>query len=144
MDDPVVQTPAGYVPAVAISYGADGATAVPVDANNPLPMRRVTGPALAASLAGSAGATAAFGPFTPELGRPIVVTLSGNWTGTVTLLRSVDGGATRLPLTFVDGSPKGVWTANVNTAVAEESVAGATYYLDFQRSGGTLAYRMEQ
>ena len=74
----------------------------------------------------------------------ITVTLAGEWRGTVSVLRSSDGGATRQPLTFVDGSAKGVWSGNVNTAIGEESVAGARYYLQFARVSGTLSFRVEQ
>ncbi len=60
------------------------------------------------------------------------------------LLRSVDGGVTRTPLTYADGSLRGVWSGNVNAPVHEESVADAALYLDFAHAGGTLAYRMER
>lgn len=80
----------------------------------------------------------------PVLDRPIWLTLKGSWAGNVTLLRSTDGGATKLPLTFGDGSPKPTWSGNMQAPVAEESVSAATYYLSFVRTSGTLEYRMEQ
>jgi hypothetical protein len=81
--------------------------------------------------------------FVPELDRPIWVSLAGNWTGTVELLRSVDGGATLLPLT-VGGIRWGRFTANANEPVADESEAGAAYYLAAAVQTGTLNYRVAQ
>jgi len=144
MDDVQVEAPGGFVPQIALTFGARDGAAVAVDRANPLPTRAVTAAAGSVPLAGTMGESGVAGPFAPDLDRAIVVTLSGEWSGTVTLLRSSDGGATRRPLTFIDGSAKGVWSNNVNTAVGEESVAGATYYLQFARGAGTLAYRVEQ
>lgn len=95
-------------------------------------------------LAGSTAVSAELGPFTPVLNRPIWVRLAGAWAGTVTLLRSRDGGASKLPLTYGDGSPKPSWTGNMQAPVAEETVVGATYYLSFVRTSGALDYRVEQ
>lgn len=139
-----VAAPGGFAPVAAISFGTRDGPATPVDAGNPLPVRAALGAATSAALVGTAAASGSSGGFAPELGRPIVVTLSGDWAGKVQLLRSVDGGANRLPLTFVDGSEKGVWTGNVNTAIGEETVAGATLYLSLVLAAGTLTYRMEQ
>ena len=101
-------------------------------------------PATSAALAGTATVSGALGPFTPELGRPIWVTLSGVWAGTVQLLRSTDGGATKLPITYPDGSARASWTGAVNAPVAEETCAGATYFLQFTRTSGTLTYEVRQ
>ncbi len=141
-----VQAPGGYVPQASISFGATGGNATPVDAAHPLPVATRADQAAAGStpLAGTAAANAVAGPFAPELGRAIWVTLGGTWAGTVTVKRSVDGGATRLPLTFIDGSAKGVWNANVNAAIGEESVAGAQWFLEIALTAGTLTYRVEQ
>lgn len=139
-----IKSPAGFVPGVAISFGADGAAATMVTASDPLPTRAVFAPAATPPLAGMTSASAMLGPFAPEAGRPIMLTLSGSWSGSVQMLRSADGGVTRLPLTYSDGSAKPVWTAALNAVVAEEMVAGATYYLGVTMTTGTLAYRMEQ
>ena len=141
-----VQAPGGYVPQTAISFGTTGGDATSVDAAHPLPVaisgdQRAAG---SASLAGTASASTVAGPFVPELGRAIWVTLGGTWTGTVTVRRSTDGGATKLPLTFIDGSAKGVWSASVNAAIGEESVAGARWFLDIALTSGSLTYRVEQ
>ena len=137
-----IDIPASFVPAVAISTGQPGSEARFVDAANPLPVRPVRGTA-PAPLAGSASASAQVGPFLPELDRPIRLGLSGSWTGRVRLLRSIDGGATREPLTLA-GASWASFTANANEVVAEESVAGASYYLDLAISAGTIAYRVAQ
>jgi hypothetical protein len=72
-----------------------------------------------------------------------MLTLSGTWTGTVKLLRSVDGGTTRLPVTSA-GLPYGAFTANACEPVWEESEAAALLYLDVTLASGTVTYRMGQ
>lgn len=142
--NPAVSIPAGFVPAVAISYGAPDGPATAVDASHPLPIAATMGGAGSTPLAGTTAVTATAGPFTPTLGRPIWLTLSGSWGGTAQVLRSTDGGTTKLALTYGDASPKGSFGANLNAPVAEETVAGATYYLQVTLAGGSLSYRMEQ
>ena len=83
------------------------------------------------------------GPFKPVLDRPIWLTLDGAWSGTVTLLRSTDGGASKLPVTYGDGSAKPTWSGNMQAPVGEESVSAAAYFLDFAGTG-TLKYKLEQ
>jgi hypothetical protein len=144
MNDVQVGAPGGFVPQIALTLGARDGVAVAVDRTNPLPMRAIATAAASVPLAGTLTDRGIVGPFTPELMRAITVTLAGEWSGTVTVLRSSDGGTTRQPLTFVDGSAKGVWSGNVNTAIGEESVAGARYYLQFVRVSGTLSFRVEQ
>lgn len=100
-------------------------------------------PAEAGPLTGTSAVTATLGPFTPDLGRAIWLTLSGTWAGTVQLLRSRDGGTTKLPLTYGDGTAKPTFSGNMQAPVAEETVSGATYYLEFTRTSGTLGYRLE-
>lgn len=94
-------------------------------------------------LSGSSSTTQTVGPFTPQLGRPINLTLSGTWVGSVQLLRSIDGGTTKLPLT-VGGSAWGSYSANANEPVWTETEAGATYYLAITRTSGTISYRIAQ
>lgn len=138
-----VEVPAGFVPQYAVAFGAVDAPAVAVQENNPLPVRAVRRPAASTPLAGTLTASGVAGPFVPELERPIWLTLSGDWSGTVDLLRSADGGATTLPLTAA-GARWGRFTANANEVVADESEAGALYYLSATLLGGTLAYRVAQ
>ena len=87
--------------------------------------------------------SAIVGPFVPELDRPIWLSLSGQWQGQVDFLRSADGGATMLPLTIA-GERWGRFVGSTNEAVADESEAGATYYLAVTLLGGALTYRVAQ
>lgn len=138
-----VEAPAAYVPQDALAFGAEGANAVGVDPAHPLPtVQRLTA-AASTPLAGTASTSASVGPFAPELGRPIWVTLAGAWTGTATVSRSVDGGATKLPLT-VGGAAWGSFTAPAQEPVGEESEAAATWWLDIALVSGTLSYRVAQ
>lgn len=139
-----VAAPGGFAPVAVVSFGTQDGPATPVDAGNPLPVRTALGASGVTPLAGAASTSGTFGPFAPVLGRSIAVTLSGTWTGKVQVLRSIDAGATKLPLTFVDGSEKAVWTGSANTAIGEETVVGATLYLAATLSAGVLSYRMEQ
>lgn len=139
-----VETPAGFAPAVAVAFGAGGAPATMVNASNPLPVTAAVGTASSTPLSGTISASGTVGPFAPQLSRPIWLTLSGSWAGSVQILRSTDGGATTLPLTYGDGTAKPALLSNFNAVAAEETVAAATYYLQFTRTSGTLQYRMEQ
>jgi hypothetical protein len=98
---------------------------------------------VSAPLTGTANGNSEAGAFAAVPGKPIWVTLSGAWTGTVSVYRSVDGGATKLPLT-VGGLPWGVFTGNANEEVAEETVSGATYYLEIALTAGSVTYRVQQ
>jgi hypothetical protein len=129
-----LSAPGGYVTPTAISLVDGDGGARPVSGSEPLPV---------APLAGTASTAETAWPYVPVLGRAIVLTLAGSWTGRVTVLRSIDGGTSRLPLT-VGGQPWATFTANANEAVAEESVSGATYYLQLAPSTGTISYRVQQ
>ena len=117
--------------------------ALPTAATVVAAIARNTVAATAAALAGTTNATGIVGPFAPDLARPIWLTLSGNWTGTVQLLRSTDAGVTKLPIT-VGGAAWASFAANCNEAVAEESVAGATYFLSITLTAGSVNYRVAQ
>lgn len=141
--DPPVALPAGYVTGQAIAYVTAADHAVLVSTTAPLPVTQTATAATTTPLAGSTAVSTTLGPFTPELGRAIWLTLSGTWTGAAQVLRSTDGGTTKLPLTAA-GVPYASFTANVNEAVAEESCAGASWYLAATISSGTLTYRLAQ
>lgn len=141
--DPPIALPAGYVTGQAIAYTTAADHAVLVSATAPLPVAQTRVAAAVTPIAGSTSVTATVGPFAPELSRPIWLTLAGVWTGSAQLLRSTDGGTTKLPLTAA-GVAYGAFTGNVNEAVAEESCAGATWYLAVTLSAGTLTYRVAQ
>lgn len=138
-----VTAPAGYITPQLITFArADGA-GVPVSGTDPMPVRTIGAAAISTPLAGNANTSQAVGPFTPELGRPIWLSLSGTWAGSVQVLRSTDGGVTRLPLT-AGGQSWGRFTANCNEPVAEESDAAASYYLQITLTSGTVTYRVAQ
>lgn len=137
-----VFSPAAYAPISAIGFAEADSTLSPVSADKPLPVSSVTIPAPAA-LAGSTATAVVVGPFTPNSGKPVVLALSGTWTGTVKLVRSTDGGTTKLPLTAA-GQAWGVFGANCCEPVWEETVTGAALYLDIVLGSGTVAYRVAQ
>lgn len=138
-----ISTPAGHVPARAIGFSSAG-NLVLVDAASPLPVQTVSGlqPAPQA-LTGSTATSLLAGPFTPAAARAVVVTLTGDWTGTVTVERSIDAGITRHPLTIA-GQSWGRFTANACEPVWSEEEAGASLYLSIALTGGTLDYRLAQ
>lgn len=144
MSDLPISAPAGYCPPFALAYADDEGNGMIVDAAHPLPV------ALAAAegeestpLAGATSVTAVLGPFAPAAGRAIWLSLSGTWSGTVAVKRSVDGGATKLPLT-AGGQPWATFTTNACEPVAEDEESGATYCLDIAVTSGTLTYRLAQ
>jgi len=137
-----LQQQARFVAPVAVSFANTAGDSDVVSQANPLPVYTAT-PASPAPLAGTATANGVFGPFTPAMGRAVMLSLSGAWTGAVKLLRSADGGTTRLGLTAL-GQAYGSFTANVCEPVWEESEAGALLYLDATIASGSLTYRMGQ
>lgn len=143
MPSPIpVAAPAAYAPVSAIGYAEADDTLSPVSAGKPLPVSTVTVPAPAA-LAGTATVTSQLGPFVPNSDKPVVLTLSGTWSGTVRLLRSVDGGVTKLPLTAA-GFAWGQFGANCCEPVWQETVSGASLYLDIVLASGSVSYRVAQ
>jgi len=137
-----LKTPAGYVPQMAVAFANANGDAEPVSATNPLPFQEQPF-AAAAPLTGTAVSTGVVGPFPPRAGRAVVLVLSGVWTGTVKVLRSLDGGATKVGLT-AGGQPWGVYTGNVCEPVWEESEAAASLYLDVTVTYGSVTYWMGQ
>lgn len=147
-----ISLPAGYAPAFAIGYSGptgdlavvDGATPLPValSASTVLSVQQasVTAPA---ALEGSATAALLTGPFTPQAGRPVMITLSGTWQGQVQVQRSADAGATRHKLTAA-GLPWGNYTGNACEVVWIENEDAARLYLDIAVTSGTLTYRIAQ
>ena len=135
-------SPARFAPPFAMSFANPVGDIDVVSATNPIPV--ASAPlAAATALAGSIAATGVRGPFQPVLGRSVMLSLAGTWVGTVRLLRSVDGGTTKLPLTAM-GQTYGSYTANICEPVWEEGEVGATLYLDVTLSSGSLTYRMGQ
>ena len=142
MPNPIpVSAPAAYAPISAIGYAETDSTLLAVAADRPLPVNPVSIPAPAA-LTGTAASSAVLGPFTPTSGKPVILTLSGSWSGAVRLLRSVDGGTTKFPLTAA-GLAWGSFGANCCEPVWEET-AGASLYLDVALATGSVTYRVAQ
>lgn len=137
-----VLSPAGYTPTVAVSFSDGASGAQIVTSGTPLPVTAVV-PSKPVPLTGTTASSAQIGPFVPTAGCPIVVTLSGTWAGTVTLLRSVDGGATRLPVT-IGGRAWAQYSANVCEPAWEEPEASASLYLDVALQSGAVTYRIAQ
>ena len=140
---PASVPPASYIPFTALAVPAAGEESTAVDRSAPLPVTTTFAAAGNAPLAGEASTSALVGPFAPELGRAIWLTLAGDWAGTVTVKRSVDGGATSHGLT-AGGISWGVFSANACEQVAQETDARAQYYLDISIVAGTLAYEVAQ
>jgi hypothetical protein len=144
MTDLPIHAPAAYYPPFAVVFADDEGNGVPVDAAHPLPVTVApANPGTSEPLAGSLSASGVAGPFEPVRGRAIWLSLSGAWTGTVTLQRSIDGGVTKLPLT-AGGLPWATFTGNACEPVAEDDESGATYYLDVTLASGELTYRVAQ
>ncbi|MDR7102047.1 hypothetical protein [Croceicoccus sp. BE223] len=148
-DSPTIQMPAGYAPAYALAFrNADGGLSV-VGSDTPLPTQAAVSlapapePAVPAALTGQTAVTTSAGPFVPLADRPVVITLAGTWQGTVRLLRSVDGGTTRVPLT-AGGLPWASYTGNTCEIAWVENESGASLYLDLSPTSGTVSYRVAQ
>lgn len=136
-----IQNPTGYaVPRVVAYTDVDGSM-LQVAAATPLPV--TLGTSATTVLAGAANASTVAGPYQPALGRPVMLVLTGTWTGTVSVTRSIDGGATRQPLT-VNGAAWGQYSVNVCEPVWDESEAAARLYLDITVTSGSVSYRMAQ
>lgn len=133
--------PASYVPPHALAYAAQDGSAQIVGASAPLPVGVVLPTTNA--LSGVATASGNIGPFTPVVGRSVLLSLWGNWSGTVQVMRSTDGGTTLLPLT-IGGATWAVFTTNCCEAVWDESEAVARLYLGAMLTSGTLNYRLAQ
>lgn len=136
-----IQNPANYIPVQALSFAQVDGNSGLVSADLPLPVTTIR--AANPPLAGVATTAGQVGPFVPAAGRPVMISLSGTWSGTVRVLRSVDAGTTRLPLT-VAGEAWGEFTANACEGVWEEYEDNARLYLDITLASGSLTYRVAQ
>lgn len=141
---PKIVAPSTIVPPAGVAFtGADGQTkyASPTD---PLPTTAAAlAPAAVVSLVGTSTGAQTVGPFVPVLGRPITIALSAtSWPGgQVQLLRSTDGGVTKLPLTPA-GVTIGVYSGIGADSPWVETEAGATYYLSLPAAN--ISYRVAQ
>jgi hypothetical protein len=92
-------------------------------------------------LAGQAAASGTVGPFDPPQNQYLWLELTGAFTGTVELLRSTDGGATKLPLT-----EKGEQIAKFSGPCCEiahyETTGKARLFLRITLTSGQVNYRL--
>lgn len=137
-----ITTPAGYAPAFAIGFSDQSGALSIVQSDRPLPVS-LSAEAPAAPLEGQSSADALVGPLTPTRVRPVVLTLTGDWQGSVQVERSVDSGATRHKLT-AGGFSWGFFTANACEPVWKEEENGVELYLAITIVSGTLSYRLSQ
>ncbi len=137
-----LQPPARYVAPFAVSFATPQGDSDVVSATNPLPVSMAPAAAPTA-LAGSASSSGQIGPFLPISGRPVMLALSGSWGGQVRILRSTNGGTTKLPLTAL-AQAYGTYTTNVCEPVWEEGEGGAQLWLDVTLASGNVTYRMGQ
>lgn len=140
-----IQSPASYVPSRAAAFSDVDGNSLLVSNANPLPVAILAGGtgSVPVALTGTTTTTSVLGPYQPSIDRSIMLALSGTWTGTVKVLRSTDGGVTKLPLT-VAGTTWGQFTANACEPVWEDADAASRFYLDVTLASGTLAYRLSQ
>ena len=143
IDEPVpVEAPGGFAPVFAI--GTTDASGMLALVGDDVPLATIARPPqVPPPLEGAASAPVSVGPFVPAALVPVFLTLSGEWTGTVRLLRSVDGGTTKHPLT-AGGSSWGAFSANACEPVWVESEVDAALYLELTPALGTIAYRLAQ
>jgi hypothetical protein len=141
MSSPSISVPAGFAPAYAAGYADAAGQLELVSHASPLPV--VTSAPAPVPLVGQSDASTVAGPLNASVGRAIVVALDGEWTGTVRLLRSTDGGATRLPLR-VGGGTWAEYSASGCEQAWSETEDGVSFYLDIALDSGTIAYRVSQ
>lgn len=151
-DKPLIANPAAYVTPFALGFADENGELTLVSSATPLPTAGdisggggtgTAAPVLPDPISGTTSTDTLVGPFAAAADQPIHLTLDGEWTGTVRLLRSIDNGASMLPVT-AGGMAWGRYANNVNEAVWVEAVSGAEFYLDMMIEAGTLSYRVAQ
>lgn len=143
MSDPIpLQTPGGFAPVVALGLDDGTGNLAVVTAAAPLPVQ-TTAPAAPPALGGETQGDLVAGPFEPVPFTPVFCTLSGEFTGSVKVMRSTDGGATLHPLTAA-GAQWGAFSGPACEPVWQESEVGATLWLNCEVTSGTLTYRLAQ
>jgi hypothetical protein len=141
-----ISYPGRYAPGVAVNFADANGAARQVSESSPLPVALAAAPAgtpAPAPLAGSATAATTAGPLAAVSGKPLILTLGGTWSGSVRLLRSVDGGTTRVPLSL-GGAPWGTFTGNVCEPVWDETEDAVTFYLQLAPASGEVEYPLVQ
>jgi hypothetical protein len=117
------------------------------------PMVRKMDPATSAQINGtvtSGSGQTLFGPFVPEVGRVVYMKAKGAAApGSVQLLRSADGGVTKLPITVVGNQLYLYNASNTTGTIVNEDVdcpesGSLTYYLLINLSSGSVTYSLYQ
>lgn len=138
-----IQAPSCFVLLQALAFAHTDGTAVTVDHTTPLPVATPANRAATSTpLHGSTPSSALIGPFVPQIGREIILTLSGTFSGSISLMRSTDAGTTKIAATL--GGSALQWSAPINEIVWIETETAATLYLQVALSSGTLSYRVAQ
>jgi hypothetical protein len=137
-----ISPPASYVTPTAIGFADSAGDLALVGEGMPLPVTatRETAPA---PLEGATSQSFVAGPFVPVRDAPVHLELRGEWSGQVTLQRSIDGGATRSGVT-AGGMPWATFAGNANEIVWQEGEQGASLFLDIAVTSGTVSYRLSQ
>ncbi|MFG1302195.1 hypothetical protein V5F49_20620 [Xanthobacter sp. V3C-3] len=108
---------------------------------NPAPVTLANGASGIAPVTGTLGATGYSSPFTPIPGRPFNFTATGTFVATIVLVRSFDGGATKVPLTAL-GSALYTFTGPFSESYTEDE-SGVQYSLQCTAyTSGTITYRL--
>lgn len=145
----VAQAKVTYLPpvvsATVMGIGDPGGPASTISAANPLPVTDgLLAAATSTALTGTATTgTAIVGPFTPQLGRGIRITLRGTWAGTFAVGTSIDACTTISPLT-IGGQAWGSFTGSANEIVDIPTLAGVVYCATATVSSGSLSYGIRQ
>lgn len=142
MNRPPITNPAAYVAPIAVAFGDLDNNALTVTAETPLPVSIRAEAATTAPLNGTLSEDEASGAFAATSGRPIWLTLSGEWSGQAKLQRSADG-ITWRDITLA-GEPWGQFSRNICEQIITESEGGTYYRLTAQILSGTIAFRIAQ
>lgn len=137
-----IEAPGGFAPVLAMGLDDGAGRLAVVGVDRPLPTVAAA-PAVPPALDGSTAQPLLAGPYHPAPFSPVFLTLSGAWTGKVTVVRSSDGGESFHPLT-AGGVQWASYQANCCEPVWSESEAGAALYLDIAPTSGTIAFRVSQ
>lgn len=95
-------------------------------------------------LTGSANASGATGALVPTVGYNLYLTLTGTWSGTVRVQKTVDNGINWTTVTAGGGAQIGVFTQNCDESVLKVTDPKARYRLQFTMTSGTVVYRLGQ
>ena len=137
-----IQAPGGFAPVFALGFEDGEGRCVVMSSDRPLPTRPASAQ-VPAALEGSTLTSTLLGPFEPAPFAPVYCRLSGNFEGTVQVVRSTDGGVTLHPLTAA-GSAWAIFSGPACEAVWQESEDSAALWLDCSLVSGTLDYRLSQ